>query len=179
MSASIADSTARTYDATIAKYVRFSSAKGFDAVRPAVSDCVEFFSHLASESMAAASSVAHAAIKKFIAINGGTATAIDFDAVRAVLQGAANLNLSSRSQRRHRLAMTKASMLVACHVILMKGWAEQDSLMLWTLLLITMWRRTKHAREHHVPQNVDLGLGRVRAGLSARPATTTQSKRRR
>ena len=139
MSASIADSTARTYDATVAKYVRFSSAKGFDAVRPAVSDCVEFFSHLASESMAAASSVAHAAVKKFIAINGGPSTAIDSDAVRAVMQGAANLNLSSRSQRRHRLAMTKSAMAVARHVILTKGWAEQDGLMVWSLLLTCFW----------------------------------------
>ena len=137
-SSSISYSTAYHYGAHVKAWLSHCTTEGRDPLAPSIADLIEFLAGKAQAQPVSTLRTLISAVRKFFNANLVDDRILDSPPIKSLLVGLANKPRQSHDKT-HRLAMNKAGLTLAGHVLHSQEWPERDKSTLWSLFLVAYY----------------------------------------
>ena len=137
-SSSISDRTAYHYGVHVKAWLSHCTTKSRDPLAPSIVNLIEFLSGRAQAQPVSTLKTLISAIRKFFNANLVSDKILDSPPVKALLVGLANRPRQSHIKT-YRLAMNKAGLTLAGHVLHSQEWPERDKSTIWSLFLVAYY----------------------------------------
>ena len=137
-SSSISDRTAYHYGVHVRAWISHCTTEGRDPLSPSIVHLIEYLSARACAQPVSSLRMTISALRKFFNANLVSDLILDSPSIKALLVGLANKPRQSRVKT-HRLAMNKASLTLAGHVLQSQEWPERDKSTIWSLFLVAYY----------------------------------------
>ena len=131
-------SIAYHYGGHVRAWLSHCTTESRDPLAPSIADLIEFLTGKAQAQPVSTLKTLISAIRKFFNANLVNDKILDSPPIKALLVGLANRPRQSRVKT-HRLAMNKAGLTLAGHVLHSQEWPERDKSTIWSLFLVTYY----------------------------------------